>query len=247
MSRCWTMPCARCAARAAGPGAGCWPRASIATVRGGRAGCCAAASSSPRMTSRIARGPCFAIAYGFRRNWISRGFRWIRSCTSYRSGPGAARMSPSVACSLRWPRWHCWPRSSAYWPRCSWNSQPACSRSGGAAAGIAGHGTVRCLQVAAPADTQGATQRVRQPAAGPLGPVQLTVTNRQPAPLELELFDHVPPGMTVEQLPRRVRLQSGEHCRLAYRVQPNLRGRAMFSVVMSACSVRWAFGAVGDR
>ncbi len=64
--------------------------------------------------------------------------------------------------------------------------------------------------------------------------VQLTVSNRQPAPLELELFDHVPPGMTVEQLPQRVRLQSGEHCRLAYRVQPNLRGQVMFQ----RCDVR---------
>ena len=71
----------------------------------------------------------------------------------------------------------------------------------------------------------------------PLGhwsPVQLTVSNRQPAPLELELFDHVPPGMTVEQLPQRVRLQSGEHCRLDYRVQPNQRGQVMFQ----RCDVR---------
>ena len=64
--------------------------------------------------------------------------------------------------------------------------------------------------------------------------MQLTVSNRQSAPLELELFDHVPPGMTVEQLPQRVRLQSGEHCRLAYRVQPNLRGQVMFQ----RCDVR---------
>ena len=71
----------------------------------------------------------------------------------------------------------------------------------------------------------------------PLGhwsPVQLTVSNRQSAPLELELFDHVPPGMSVEQLPQRVSLQSGEYCLLAYRVQPNLRGQVMFQ----RCDVR---------
>lgn len=83
------------------------------------------------------------------------------------------------------------------------------------------------------------TPKVERSLSGslPLGhwsPVQLTVSNRQSAPLELELFDHVPPGMTVEQLPQRVRLQSGEHCRLAYRVQPNLRGQVMFQ----RCDVR---------
>jgi uncharacterized protein (DUF58 family) len=58
--------------------------------------------------------------------------------------------------------------------------------------------------------------------------VQLLVRNEHSRAIELELFDHVPDGMSFEQLPQRMRLQPAEHCRLDYRLRPTRRGQYVF-------------------
>ncbi len=58
--------------------------------------------------------------------------------------------------------------------------------------------------------------------------VQLLVRNAHSRAIELELFDHVPEGMSFEQLPQRMRLQPAEHCQLDYRLRPTRRGQFVF-------------------
>ena len=83
-----------------------------------------------------------------------------------------------------------------------------------------------------------ALRRLRDPALQrslpgnlPLGhwnSVQLMVRNLHSRPLEIELFDHVPAGMLVEQLPQRLRLLPEQHCLLDYRLRPLQRGHFRF-------------------
>lgn len=64
--------------------------------------------------------------------------------------------------------------------------------------------------------------------------VQLLARNDHARAQELEIFDHVPPGMTFEQLPQRIRLRPGEHCELDYRLRPTQRGHFAFA----RCEIR---------
>ncbi|POA44391.1 DUF58 domain-containing protein [Pseudomonas sp. MPR-ANC1] len=65
-------------------------------------------------------------------------------------------------------------------------------------------------------------------ALGRWGEVQLTVEHDFSAPLNLQIFDHVPDGLSFENLPLNVELQPGQISLISYRVRPLKRGHFSF-------------------
>ncbi|MFJ2321026.1 DUF58 domain-containing protein [Pseudomonas sp. NPDC087817] len=65
-------------------------------------------------------------------------------------------------------------------------------------------------------------------ALGRWGEVQLTVEHDFSAPLNLQIFDHVPEGLSFENLPLNVELQPGQISLISYRVRPLKRGHFSF-------------------
>nr|WP_315445585.1 DUF58 domain-containing protein [uncultured Pseudomonas sp.] len=65
-------------------------------------------------------------------------------------------------------------------------------------------------------------------ALGRWGEVQLTVEHDFSAPLNLQIFDHVPEGLSFENLPLDVELQPGQISLISYRVRPLKRGHFSF-------------------
>lgn len=65
-------------------------------------------------------------------------------------------------------------------------------------------------------------------ALGRWGEVQLQVEHDFAASLHLQLFDHVPDGLSFENLPLTVELQPGQSSRISYRVRPLKRGHFCF-------------------
>ncbi|MBC3271328.1 DUF58 domain-containing protein [Pseudomonas sp. SWRI81] len=65
-------------------------------------------------------------------------------------------------------------------------------------------------------------------ALGRWGEVQLQVEHDFAASLHLQLFDHVPDGLSFENLPLNVELQAGQSSRISYRVRPLKRGHFCF-------------------
>lgn len=47
-------------------------------------------------------------------------------------------------------------------------------------------------------------------------------------PMRVDIFDHVPVGMTLQHLPQSVRLLPGEHCEISYQLCPDQRGHFRF-------------------
>ncbi|VXC92606.1 conserved hypothetical protein [Pseudomonas sp. 8Z] len=78
------------------------------------------------------------------------------------------------------------------------------------------------------------TPRVQRTLPGnlPLGrwsDVQLNVQHNFAHSLQIELFDHVPDGMTFEHMPLRVDLHPGQQTQLHYRLKPQQRGHFTFN------------------
>ncbi|MGH8447961.1 DUF58 domain-containing protein [Pseudomonas sp.] len=65
-------------------------------------------------------------------------------------------------------------------------------------------------------------------ALGRWGEVRLSVEHSYPQPLTLIVFDHVPDGLSVENLPQPIELRPGERSELGYRVRPLRRGHFSF-------------------
>ncbi len=61
--------------------------------------------------------------------------------------------------------------------------------------------------------------------------VELELTNESPWPLQLALYDHVPPSMAFHDLPLQVELPARQGARLSYRLQPLVRGNVEFAEV----------------
>lgn len=66
-------------------------------------------------------------------------------------------------------------------------------------------------------------------ALGRWGEVRLTLEHTYPAPLTVQVFDHVPDGLTVDNMPQSIELRPGEHSELGYRLRPVRRGHFSFS------------------
>ncbi|UOP11970.1 DUF58 domain-containing protein [Pseudomonas palleroniana] len=66
-------------------------------------------------------------------------------------------------------------------------------------------------------------------ALGRWGEVRLAVQHSYPQPITLTVFDHVPDGLSLENLPQSIELRPGERCELGYRVRPLRRGHFSFS------------------
>ncbi|MHC8409921.1 DUF58 domain-containing protein [Pseudomonas sp. Hz4] len=65
-------------------------------------------------------------------------------------------------------------------------------------------------------------------ALGRWGEVQLEVEHDFHQPLHIQIFDHVPQGLSFENLPLSVELQPGQHSRIGYRLRPLKRGHFIF-------------------
>ncbi|MGF6161011.1 uncharacterized protein (DUF58 family) [Pseudomonas sp. 2725] len=65
-------------------------------------------------------------------------------------------------------------------------------------------------------------------ALGRWSEVQLTVEHDFAQPLKVQVFDHVPPGLSFENLPLTVELQPGQHSLAGYRLRPLKRGHFSF-------------------
>ncbi|MFJ2538425.1 MULTISPECIES: DUF58 domain-containing protein [unclassified Pseudomonas] len=65
-------------------------------------------------------------------------------------------------------------------------------------------------------------------ALGRWGEVQLKVAHDFAMPLNIELFDHVPDGLSFENLPLNVELQPGQTSQISYRLRPLQRGHFSF-------------------
>ncbi|WP_350615464.1 DUF58 domain-containing protein [Pseudomonas sp. HY7a-MNA-CIBAN-0227] len=65
-------------------------------------------------------------------------------------------------------------------------------------------------------------------ALGRWGDVRITLEHDYPEPLTLTVFDHVPEGLSVENLPQSIALRPGEHSELSYRLRPLRRGHFSF-------------------
>lgn len=61
--------------------------------------------------------------------------------------------------------------------------------------------------------------------------VELELANESRWPLQLALYDHVPPSMAYHDLPLQLRLPAGQGARLSYRVQPLVRGNVEFGEI----------------
>ena len=66
-------------------------------------------------------------------------------------------------------------------------------------------------------------------ALGRWGDVRLTLTHNYPQPLTVQVFDHVPDGLSMENLPQTIELRPGERSELGYRLRPLRRGHFRFS------------------
>jgi uncharacterized protein (DUF58 family) len=65
-------------------------------------------------------------------------------------------------------------------------------------------------------------------ALGRWSEVRLDVEHDLPEPLTIQLYDHVPDGLSFENLPLSVELQPGQHSQIGYRVRPLKRGHFSF-------------------
>ncbi|NIL18527.1 DUF58 domain-containing protein [Pseudomonas sp. AN3A02] len=66
-------------------------------------------------------------------------------------------------------------------------------------------------------------------ALGRWGEVRVTLDHDYSQPLVLQVFDHVPDGLTVENLPQSIDLRPGEQSELGYRLKPQRRGHFSFT------------------
>ncbi|WLH34476.1 DUF58 domain-containing protein [Pseudomonas sp. FP2196] len=65
-------------------------------------------------------------------------------------------------------------------------------------------------------------------ALGRWGEVQLKVEHDFAAPLNIQIFDHVPQGLNFESLPQSVELRPGQNSQISYRLRPLKRGHFRF-------------------
>ncbi|PTR29406.1 DUF58 domain-containing protein [Pseudomonas sp. GV085] len=65
-------------------------------------------------------------------------------------------------------------------------------------------------------------------ALGRWSEVRLEVVHDFPQPLNIQVFDHVPNGLSFENLPLSVELQPGQHSEIGYRLRPLKRGHFSF-------------------
>ncbi|RON34006.1 DUF58 domain-containing protein [Pseudomonas brassicacearum] len=65
-------------------------------------------------------------------------------------------------------------------------------------------------------------------AIGRWGEVRLEVEHDFAHPLNIQIFDHVPDGLSFENLPLSVELQPGQHSQIGYRLRPLKRGHFSF-------------------
>ncbi|MFT0473004.1 DUF58 domain-containing protein [Pseudomonas antarctica] len=66
-------------------------------------------------------------------------------------------------------------------------------------------------------------------ALGRWGDVRLTLAHTFAQPLTVQVFDHVPDGLSLENLPQTIELRPGERSDLGYRLRPLRRGHFRFS------------------
>ncbi|MDF3202241.1 DUF58 domain-containing protein [Pseudomonas sp. 1912-s] len=66
-------------------------------------------------------------------------------------------------------------------------------------------------------------------ALGRWGDVRVTLEHDYPQPLVARVFDHVPDGLAVENLPQSIELRPGERSELGYRLRPLRRGHFSFT------------------
>eukprot|EP01132_Coremiostelium_polycephalum_P013355 gene13355-16282_t len=66
-------------------------------------------------------------------------------------------------------------------------------------------------------------------ALGRWGEVRVSLEHNYPQPLAVQVFDHVPDGLAVEDLPQSIELRPGEHSELGYRLRPQRRGHFSFT------------------
>ncbi|MFB3305497.1 DUF58 domain-containing protein [Pseudomonas sp. AMR01] len=66
-------------------------------------------------------------------------------------------------------------------------------------------------------------------ALGRWGEVRLTLTHSYTQPIRVQVFDHVPDGLSLDNLPQVIELRPGEHSELGYRLRPLRRGHFSFS------------------
>lgn len=66
-------------------------------------------------------------------------------------------------------------------------------------------------------------------ALGRWGEVRLTLEHDYPQPLTVQVIDHVPDGLTVENMPQSIALRPGERSELGYRLRPLRRGHFNFT------------------
>ncbi len=65
-------------------------------------------------------------------------------------------------------------------------------------------------------------------ALGRWGEARLTLEHDYPQPLVVQVYDHVPDGLTLENLPQSIELRPGERSELGYRLRPVRRGHFNF-------------------
>jgi len=65
-------------------------------------------------------------------------------------------------------------------------------------------------------------------ALGRWGEVRLEIEHDFAQPLNIQIFDHVPDGLSFENLPLSVELQPGQHSQIGYRLRPLKRGHFTF-------------------
>ena len=65
-------------------------------------------------------------------------------------------------------------------------------------------------------------------ALGRWGEVRITLEHDYPQLLTVKVFDHVPDGLSLENLPQSIELRPGEHSELGYRLRPLRRGHFSF-------------------
>ena len=65
-------------------------------------------------------------------------------------------------------------------------------------------------------------------ALGRWGEVRLTLEHDNLQPLTVQVFDHVPDGLAVEDLPQSIELRPGERSEMGYRLRPLRRGHFSF-------------------
>ena len=65
-------------------------------------------------------------------------------------------------------------------------------------------------------------------ALGRWGEVRLAIEHDFEQPMTVQVFDHVPEGLSFENLPLSVELQPGQHSQIGYRLRPLKRGHFTF-------------------